>query len=108
MRARLGQCRTELLGEFLGGRGPGGGHPESGGDGDEVDIGPAQIQQGPGFLAGTESTDASEFQLQNRGGMVVEDDDGDVELFALLMDYLGSTSKITYCSAEPCQSRCSS
>src|SRR5215469_12964692 len=50
-RARLRERLPQLGGELARGPGPAGRHAHAGGQGDEVEIGPGQVEQVPGSVA---------------------------------------------------------
>jgi hypothetical protein len=78
----VGDRGTELRRQFFSGAGVRCGHTEPVGDGHEVNVRIGQIEKGPSYRASRGCPDPHQLDLQNRVRMVVEDDDGDIQLFA--------------------------
>src|ERR1700754_5270020 len=73
---------TELFREFFRRGGALCGNTKPFGDRDEADDRMRQIEQGLCLWTGCGGADARQLELQDRVCVVVEDDDGDVQLFA--------------------------
>src|SRR5258708_7742918 len=75
MRSWLGDRGAELGREFFRRGGARCGNAEPLGDGDEVEVGIGQVKQGLRLRACRGGADSRQLELQDRVGVVVEDDD---------------------------------